>query len=67
MFATSEEMKTPYMATYSPLVHGCVDPIIDELDEILQRRSTCVGITVMILPLSLAVWALVTVIGSKPC
>ena len=42
MFATSEEMETPYMATYSPLVHGCADPIIDVLDGILQKRSTIV-------------------------
>ena len=36
MFATSEEIKTLYMAMYSPLEHGCADPIIGELDGILQ-------------------------------
>ena len=44
IFATSEEMETPYMTTYSSLVHGCADPIIDKLDGILQRGSIIVFI-----------------------
>ena len=42
MFATSEELETPYMATYNRLVHRCADLIIDVLDGILQKRSTIV-------------------------
>ena len=42
MFATNEEMETPYMATYSLLVHKCVDPIIDQLSEMLQGETIIV-------------------------
>ena len=44
MFATSEEIETHYMATYSLLVHAYTNHIIDELDAILQGGTTIVFI-----------------------
>ena len=42
MFATNEEMETPYMTTHSPIVNTNADPVIDRLSKILQGGTRIV-------------------------